>query len=133
MDAHARVLFSVAALFNFIAALAFIFFTPQLADVAGMRPIPSDPLFTHFAAVLVLAFAWGYACAALDPVANRPLIRLGILGKSLVVLMGFVEWYLNNTNWVFPTFLLADAVFAALFADYLRRRPAGLIRQAARA
>lgn len=124
MDSYARLLFSVAAVFNYVVGAAFLLAMPQLAAAIGMHPLPSDPLLIHFGAVLVLVFGWGYQRVAIDPVANRPIIYMGIMGKSAVVLAGYVDWYLDNTNSAFPMLLLADVLFALLFADYLRRRPA---------
>lgn len=123
MDKHASLLFSVAAAFNFVAGTAFLVAMPQFAALIGMRPLPSDPLFVHFGAVLVLTFGWGYWRVSRDPVANRPLIHLGVVGKSLVVLAGYGDWLVGNTNWPFALLISGDAVFVALFVDYLRRHP----------
>lgn len=123
MDRHARILFGIAAAFNFIAGVPMLFAMPHAAQLMGMRPLPTDPLFTHFGAVLVLTFGWGYWRVSRDPQANRPIIQMGILGKSLVVLSVFFDWATGNTNWPFALLVSGDAVFAALFLDYLRRRP----------
>jgi hypothetical protein len=123
MDTHARTLFGAAAIFNYLAGVAFLIAMPQFAQLIGMQPLPSDPLFAHFGAVLVLTFGWGYWRTSRDPVANRSIIHLGIVGKSLVVIAGYIDWFLGNTNWPFALLITGDAVFAALFLDYLRRRP----------
>lgn len=123
MDTHAKVLFSAAALFNLFAGVAFLVAMPQFAQLIGMQPVPADPLFIHFGAVLVLTFGWGYWRISRDPVANRSIIHLGVLGKSLVVLAGYFDWLAGNTNWPFALLITGDAVFVALFLDYLRRRP----------
>jgi len=123
MDKHARILFSAAAAFNFVAAMPFLVAPRQFAGLIGMQPVPVDPLFPHIVAVLVLAFGWGYWRISRDPVVNRPIIHLGIVGKSLLVLMVCVDWLVGNTNWPFAVIVSGDAVFAALFLDYLRRHP----------
>jgi len=123
MDRHARILFSIAAAFNFLAGLPILFAMPWMGRLLGMQPIPADPLLAHLFGVLVLAFGWGYWRISRDPVANRPIIQLGIVGKSLVVIAVFYDWAMGNTNWPFPLLVCGDAVFAALFADYLRQRP----------
>lgn len=120
MDIHARVLFSIAAVFNFVVGGVFLFAMTQFAEIIGMKPVPSDPLLIHFGAVLVIAFGWGYLRIAVDPVVNRPIIKLGIVGKLSVVLAGVVDWYLGNTNAAFPSLLAADVVFVFLFANYLK-------------
>ena len=60
---------------------------------------------------------------ARDPVANRPIIHMGIVGKSLVVLSVGYDFLMGNTNWPFALLVSGDAVFAALFAAYLGSRP----------
>jgi hypothetical protein len=123
MDSHARVLFLAAAAFNLIAAAPFLFAAPQVARFLGMQPVPSDPLWVHLTAVLVLAFGWGYWRIARDPVGNRQVIHLGIVGKSLVVLVVCFDWLAGNTNWPMVLLVSADALFVALFVDYLKRHP----------
>ena len=122
-DIHARNLFTVAAVFNAIVGLTFLVAMPQFARLIQMNPVPSDPLLAHLSAVLVLTFGWGYWRIACDPVANRPIIHMGVLVKSLVVVACLVDWISGNTNWPFALLVSGDAVFAALFVDYLRRRP----------
>lgn len=124
-DGHARALFSSAALFNLSAGITFLVGMPWFAALIGMQPAPADPLFWHFGAVLVLAFGWGYWRVSRDPVANRPIIHMGIVGKSLVVLAGYMDWALGNTNWPFVLLISGDAVYVLLFAHYLRSRPVG--------
>ena len=123
MDKHARLLFSIAAAFNFLAAMPFLVAPQQFARLIGMQPAPTDLAFPHLVAVLVLAFGWGYWRISRDPVANRPLIHLGIVGKSLLVLVVGFDWLSGNTNWPFALIVSGDAVFVALFVDYLRRHP----------
>jgi len=123
MDKHARILFSIAAAFNFVAAMPFLVAPQQFARLIGMQPVPTDPLFPHLVAALVLAFGWGYWRIAHDPVVNRPLIHLGVVGKSLLVLVVGFDWLAGNTNWPFALIVSGDAVFVALFVDYLRRHP----------
>lgn len=123
MDKHARVLFSIAAAFNVTAGIPILFAMPWLAQWIGMQPVPSEPLFTHLTGVLVLVFGWGYWRVSRDPVANRPIIHMGIAGKSLVVVSVLSDWIGGNTNWLFVLLITGDIVFAALFVDYLRRRP----------
>ncbi len=122
-DPHARLLFSIAAAFNMIIGWSWLLAMPLFVQISGMSPPPSDPVFLHLGAVLVIAFGWGYWCISRDPVANRAIIRLGILGKSLVVMVGYYDWLAGNTNGIFAFLVTGDAIFAALFYDYLRRHP----------
>lgn len=123
MDKHAKFLFVSAAVFNYFAGLVFVFAMPQFASIIGMNKLPIDPLFWHFGGVLVLAFGWGYWRVSCDPRVNRPIIHMGILGKSLVVIAGYVDWVIGNADISYVILISGDAVFAALFIDYLRRNP----------
>lgn len=123
IDHHAKNLFTVAAVFNAVVGATFLVAMPQFAQLIQMKPVPSDPLFGHLSAVLVLTFGWGYWRIACDPIANRPIIHMGVLGKSLVVIACFYDWLSGNTNWPFALLVSGDAVFAALFVDYLHRHP----------
>lgn len=131
VDRHARILFSCAAVFNLLAGLPILLAMPWMAQLIGMQPVPNDPLLAHLSGVLVLAFGWGYWRISRDPLANRPIIHMGIVGKSLVVIVVFYDYAAGNTNFAFPLLVCADAVFAALFADYLRRRPLAVAPQLA--
>ena len=122
-DRYARVLFTCAALFNFCAGLPILLAMPWMAQVIGMRPVPDSPLLAHLFGVLVLVFGWGYWRAGRDPVTNRPIIQMGIVGKTLVVLSVGYDFLVGNTNWPFALLVSGDAVFAALFAAYLVSRP----------
>jgi len=50
-------------------------------------------------------------------------LHLGIVGKLLVVLAGYFDWLVGNTNGRFVLLVTGDAVFVVLFLDYLRRHP----------
>jgi hypothetical protein len=123
MDKHAKVLFSLAAAFNWLAGTPLIVAPQQFARLIGMQPVPTNLAFPHLVGALVHAFGWGYWRVARDPVANRSIIHVGILGRSLVVLAVCFDWLAGNTNWPLARVVSGDAVFAALFLDYLRQRP----------
>jgi len=123
MDTHAKILFGSGAMFNFVAGIVFLVAMPQFANLIGMKPIPTDPLFWHFGAVLVLTFGWGYWRVSCAPKVNRPIIHMGIVGKSLVVLAACFDWFVGNTNLPFVILISGDAVYAILFINYLRCRP----------
>ena len=119
-DTYARWLFSIAAGYNFIAAAPGVIASTPVAKLFGMTP-PIDPTNAHIALVLVLTFGWGYWRISRDPVANRSIIVLGMVGKSLVALVGYLDWLTGHATGVFALVVTGDAVLAALFFDYLRR------------
>jgi hypothetical protein len=119
-DTYARRLFSIAAGYNFIMSAPAVIAATPAGRLLGMAP-PTDPMNAHLALVLVLTFGWGYWRISRDPVANRSIIVLGMVGKSLVALAGWTDWATGHANTFFGLAVTGDAIFAALFFDYLRR------------
>jgi hypothetical protein len=119
-DTYARRLFSIAAAYNFLASAPAVIASTPAGKLLGMAP-PVDPMNSHLALVLVLTFGWGYWRISRDPVANRSIIVLGMVGKSLVALVGWFDWLGGHANSFFALAVTGDAIFAALFFDYLRR------------
>lgn len=117
-----RVLFLVAGLYNFLAALPMLL-VPEAMLAAVGQPVPDSLLVARMAAWLIICFGVGYLMAARDPVANRSIIWLGAVGKAPIA---FFVW-LDGGAAVLGTssFLLAlgDLVFVALFLVYLFAHP----------
>ena len=125
MDMYARRLFTIAAAYNFICSVPGFLSTTPFAAHLGLTPAV-DPTDVHIALVLVVTFGWGYWRIAQDPVVNRPIIVLGIIGKILVALVGYLDWFAGHASSTVALVVTGDAIFAALFYHYLRRtRPGG--------
>jgi hypothetical protein len=122
MKAYARWLFGLAAAANFAVAGLFLFGKGPLVALFGLDPIAgTNLLFVNLAAVLIGGFGYGYARIAADPVAFRPLIHLGAAGKLGAVLAAIVAAIEDPHAIRMAALIGGDAVFAALFLDYLRR------------
>lgn len=119
-NTHARWLFGIAAAYNFIAGAQGLIASSPAGQLLGMPPA-IDPTNSQIALVLVLTFGWGYWQISRDPVANRPIIVMGIIGKSLVALVGWLNWLSGHATDFLAVLVTGDAVFAALFFHYLRR------------
>ncbi len=124
MDIYARRLFTIAAAYNFICSVPGFLSTTPFAARLGLAPA-IDPTDLHIALVLVVTFGWGYWKIAQDPVANRPIIVLGIVGKVLVALFGYLDWLTGHASGTVALVVTGDAIFAALFYHYLRYRMPG--------
>lgn len=122
-DMQARRLFIPAAIFNFLAAGAFLFALPQLAALMKIQLSPSLLPFVHATVAAVLLFGWGYWQVANDPVRNRIVIVMGIAGKLLFVAIGFGHALAGNIGWVFAALTAVDLVFAVLFWRFLSSHP----------
>jgi hypothetical protein len=70
---------------------------------------------------LIASFGVAYVCVAVNPGKYRPYIPLGVVGKLMVVAVVCWPWLGGNVSWRLPALASSDLVFAALFADYLRR------------
>ena len=115
-----RKLFLVAALFNWMVGAVLIIDAAWLLDLFRVTPLPTEPLFVYLFAWLVIAYGIGYYWAARDPLANAPIIRLGIIGKLGVFGVVVVATLLGHTSWQMNILSSADLVFAVLFMAVLR-------------
>jgi len=127
LTAYARWLFGVAAVANLFVAAWLALAQRLFVGVLGLDPIAgSNIVIADLAAVLIAAFGYGYLRIALDPVRFRPLIHIGALGKLAAVATVLVGAIFIPHLWPLAFVIGGDAVFAALFLDYLRRtRPVG--------
>jgi len=119
---HARWLFGIAAAFNFAVAASVLFLRPWIGPLFQLDPATGTNLVNiNIAGVLIAAFGWAYVCVARDPVRYRPYISFGIIGKLGVAIAALAPWLTGAIGWRVPALAAADLVFAALFADFLRR------------
>lgn len=119
-----RLLFRVAALFNWSVAIPLWIAPVQLSQLLGFAPLPTDILYTDLFAVLVLTFGLGYWWVGADPVRNRVVLAMGICGKLLVVLVGYSHFLAGTTNLPFAALVTGDLLWALLFWRFLRLHPA---------
>jgi hypothetical protein len=86
MEGYARLVFSVAAVFNFAVAGAALAAGATLLATLGLEPATgTNVVFVDITALMIGVFGFSYACVAYDPHAYRPYISLGVIGKLLVV------------------------------------------------
>lgn len=113
-----KLVFAVAALFNWAVGLPMLLAPAALLGAIG-QPVPDDLLITRLGALLIVVLGIGYAMVARDPVANRPILWLGVLGKAPIPLLVWLGG--GAAVFVTPTFLLSlgDLAFATLFLAYL--------------
>jgi hypothetical protein len=124
MTAYGRKLFGIAAAFNFTVALGLLFLRPTLTPLLGLDPIAGTNLVLLYLVVaLVATFGYVYLRTALDPLRSRAMIEVGAIGKLLAVIAVSVPWLAGEVSWQLPALVGGDAVFAALFFDFLRRAP----------
>ena len=113
-----KAVFWLAAAFNFLVGLPMLVAPEVLLPAIG-QSVPDDLLLTRLAALLIVVLGVGYGMVARDPVANRPILWLGVLGKApipMLVWLGGGAAVLTSNAFILS---LGDLAFAALFLLYL--------------
>ncbi len=122
MQAYARRLFIIAALFNCVVAAGLIALRRPLLPLLGLDPVEgSNVVFADISGVMIAVFAYAYWRVAQDAVRYRPYIELSVIGKLLVVLTVTLCWIGGHASWQLVALGGSDLVFTWLFIDYLRR------------
>lgn len=126
MTLYARMLFGIAALFNFAVAAALWYRPPQFMTLLQLDPATgTNIVLVKIAAGAIALFGYAYGRVAGDPQTFRPFIGLGVVGKLLVVAIAASSWGMGEIGWQLPALAGGDLLFAALFLDYLRRTRTG--------
>src|SRR5277367_5293917 len=102
MKTYARWLFGLAASTNLTVAAWMLLGQGSFAGVLSLDPITgSNVVPVDLTAVLIALFGYGYVRIAIDPVAFRPLIHLGALGKAAAVVTVLIGAILVPHLWRF--------------------------------
>lgn len=109
-----RILFAIAALYDFIIGLTFLTRGPQLFDATNI-PQPNHWGYIQFGALLLMIFGLMFAAVAWKPARNRDLICYGILLKLCYVGLVGYYWYSAGVPWLFKPFFFIDLVMLVLF------------------
>ena len=119
---NARLLFTVAAIFNAVIGLAMLLAYDSLVPWLGLPPHPT--VWIHIIALIVLVFGYAYWRIAGDPVKFREYVVLGIVGKLAFVVAIYGHYLAGDATAALATLVTADLIFAGLFAAYLARTAA---------
>ena len=120
-DSYSRKLFHYAALWNWCAATPFYFLLRPILTILRMR----QPVYTIFAKLflaLVMTFGYGYHQVSRDLYGNDLVIKMGIVGKTWVFLLMFIDGIRRRINPIFIAVGTVDLVFAVLFMHFLKNR-----------
>lgn len=114
-NAAIRVLYVLAALYDGLLGLAFLFGGDALFQWCDVTP-PNHFGYVQFPAALLIVFALMFAAIAGNPVSNRNLIPYGILLKVSYCSVAFYHWFSAGIPNMWKPFAVIDLVFLALFA-----------------
>jgi len=116
-------MFYVAALYDGILGLAFLFAAPAVFQWFGVTP-PNHFGYVHFPAALLIVFALLFMTVAGRPAANRSLIPFGMLLKVSYCGVVFYHWLTSGLPGMWKPFAWIDLVFLIAFiAAYVQLRP----------
>jgi hypothetical protein len=107
-------LFYVAAAYDGILGMAFIFFPFSIFTWFNVPP-PNHPGYIHFPAALLLVFAVMFINIARAPIRNRNLMPYGILLKVSYCSVVFWHWFAGGLPDMWKPFAVFDVIFGLLF------------------
>jgi hypothetical protein len=113
-------MFFVAAIFNWMVGVTLFFIPNFFLDLFFVSPGVDQSLWIQQFAGLVFVFGIGYYWASKDFSANLGLIRLAIIAKSSVVLVGVFNVLMGGISWQFMIPASFDAIFVVLFIQALK-------------
>ncbi len=126
MNGHAKVLFVIAALFNFAVGLSWLVGFDLVQQWMQLAPAEgSNRMIWNLCAVLVLTFGYAYYMVSRDPVKYRQYAVLGTIGKLAVVAVVLPVIIQGGQGYILGWVAMGDLVFALLFAHFLRSYPVG--------
>ena len=107
-------LFYLAALYDFVLGLAFIFAAPAVFEWYGVTP-PNHFGYVQFPACLLIVFALMYLAVARNQTKNRNLISYGMLLKVSYCGVAFYHWMTSTIPSMWKPFAIYDLIFLILF------------------
>ncbi len=116
--AYYKKLFFVGALWNWAAALLFLAAWRQIFNLLGMAEL-NYPIALHLFLALVIVFGIGYYWVSRDLGNNDNIVRLGIIGKTLVFIIILYHSIRGNVHWAMNTAGGVDLIFAILYLEFL--------------
>lgn len=113
-----RIVFGLGAAFNLATGLPLLFATAAFLKMAGGSASP-DILSAQLAGLLISVLGVGYAMVAYDPAANRPIAWLGVIGKTPLILIVWLQIQAGKAPIGALGLPTIDLIFAGLFLAFL--------------
>ena len=119
-ERHYRIMFLVVALWNVLGGIAIIALTRWIFTTSALA-VPHPPVYYQSWIALFMTFGIGYYMVSRDPLGNRNIVILGIVGK-----LAFSAIYIANrlaygqlVPLLFGIPMVGDLIFVVLFGMYL--------------
>jgi hypothetical protein len=118
---HARLLFYVAAVFNF-AAVVLLHPASGMAAALGLSPAAGSGVFDQIALLAIFAFGVGYWLVARNPDRNRDLVKIALVAKLGVVAVIGAHFLAGSANARLVLLVSGDLLFSLAFLYFLMAR-----------
>lgn len=115
-----KIVFALGAAFNLLTGVPLLFMTEAFLKAAGGSTTP-DLLSAQLAGLLITVLGIGYGMVAHDPVRNRPIAWLGVMGKAPLILLVGLHVQAGRAPVNAVALPLVDLLFAGLFLAFLLR------------
>lgn len=112
-------LFLVAALYDFVLGVAFLFLYKQIFTYFSID-LPSEPMYLQLAAAFVFAMGVGYYFIFKNMYRNVDLVKLGIVYKFVYSSFSSYFYFIGSAHVIFFLFAVLDLTFAGLFIWFLK-------------
>ncbi|MBW2162060.1 MAG: hypothetical protein JRH14_19190 [Deltaproteobacteria bacterium] len=124
--AYCQRLFTVGALWNWgVAGLITALALFELEGIAWfLNEVPKSFLWLYFSMGAVAVFGLGYYWVGRDVQRNRAIIKMGVVGKTMVFALILPAWQTGEVTALTAAAATVDLVFTILFIDVLMKNPA---------
>jgi hypothetical protein len=113
-----KIVFAVAAVFNMLVGLPLVLAPGAFYGALG-QAAPDDILSVQTAGLLIAVFGVGYAMVARDPPAHRAIVWLGVIGKTPLPILTWLQIQAGKASMDTLFVALGDWVFVGLFLAFL--------------
>ena len=119
-EKHYRILFLIAALYDFILGFVFFAFMGFFFEDIFKLPLPNYPAFFQAAAAFVFAMGVGFYFVYRNMYRNIDIVKLGIIFKLVYTGLAFYHVFFQGMPLIFALFGILDLVFIVFFVFFLR-------------
>ena len=114
-----RILFLIAALYDFILGFIFFAFLRFFFEDLFRIPYPLYPAFFQAAAAFVFVMGVGFYFVYRNMYRNIDIVKVGITFKVFYTGLAFYRVFVKGMPWIFSVFGFLDLIFIVFFVFFL--------------
>lgn len=113
-----RLIFAAAALFTLFFGLGLLIQPTETLGMMGQE-VPASLVYVQIAGLAISVHGVGYAIAAMEPLRNKAILFLGVLGKGGTPLLAWTHFQAGAISSSTFAATAVDGAFAVLFLVFL--------------